>query len=276
MNIDFYATLTGDCVTLTTPSRLILIDCGHGPDYRAIVKASRHHGVDGLVLSHAHANHWADLRDVLGLLTPDGWVARSGTTFAPDLMRTQRSYPKYPPVELAHAVEAYLGLPPRPLPELHDDGWTLRDLNASDSGLCQVADAGDRAGVHRGCIVPVVECGGGVMVFGTDLESSQWRRLYEQGLLPRDIDLLHASNHGQEQGRMDPEVFRHLNPALVLISDADPEDNDTLAHYAALGARTLSLKESGILRLVAWGGRVEIRGRRLPGLTASPYTSPAC
>lgn len=87
------------------------------------------------------------------------------------------------------------------------------------------------------------------VLLGTDLEAPVWDELLEQGKLPRNISVLLAPNHGQKQGRISEQVFNHLNPSCVIISDADPDENDNLAHWSKFGRRVITLKEVGCVTI---------------------------
>lgn len=250
LRIQFHTTHTGDCVFIDTGSQLFLVDCGEGPNYQRIIRELDYDTIVGIVLSHAHADHWAALPEVMRLLAPDAWLAKSGATFTNELMRKQKPYHKVTqPIDYSGAIDAYIELPTSPVPAIHMDGIWLSDLNASNSGQKIETDRCDHSLIHHGCIVPLIETPSMTVLLGTDLEAPVWDELYEQGKLPRNISVLLAPNHGQKQGRIIERVFNHLNPSCVIISDADPDENDNLAHWSQFGRRVITLKEVGCVTI---------------------------
>lgn len=246
LKISCHTTKTGDCVFVEILRQLFLVDCGFGPYYQKIVHELGYDNINGVVLSHAHADHWAALLEVMRLLAPNAWLAKSGTSFTDELMRKQKPYHKVTqPIDYTAAINQYLALPALALPTIIKDGVGLRDLNARNSGQQIETDRWDHSLIHRGCIVPFIWTPRQTVVIGTDLEAPVWEELHEQGSLPRNISVLLAPNHGQMQGRMSEQVFRHLNPNCVIISDADPDDNDNLDHWSQFGCRVITLKEVG-------------------------------
>lgn len=250
LNIQFHTTDTGDSVFIDTGRRLFLVDCGEGPDYQKIIHELGYAAIDGIVLSHAHADHWAALPEVIKLLTPNAWLTKSGATFSDGLMCKQKPYHKVTqPIDYGGAIAAYLELPACPMPAIHLDGIWLSDLNASNSGQKIETDQWDHSLIHRGCVVPLIETASMMVLLGTDLEAPVWDELLEQGKLPRNISVLLAPNHGQKQGRISERVFNHLNPDCVIISDADPDENDNMSHWSQFGRRVITLKEVGCVTI---------------------------
>jgi beta-lactamase superfamily II metal-dependent hydrolase len=252
--VEFHQTITGDCIALTHKDHTYLIDCGYGLNYPTLFPS-----VSGLMLSHTHGDHWAALPEVLPLLTNDGWVAKSGSTFADSLMLQQSSYFHQTPVDLTNAIAAYLALPAEAMPTVHLPGFSMRNVNMLASATLYIADTWDHLGIHHGCLVPLVETEDCTLLFGTDLETDDWEELLNQGLLPQNVSLFQAPNHGQIQGRVSERVFNHLRPAITVISDADPNANDNYHFYAKRGGMVITTKESGTTRFVIENGKVTVR-----------------
>lgn len=62
--------------------------------------------------------------------------------------------------------------------------------------------------------------------------------------LPSPIDLLQAPNHGSPPGRMARWVLDdHLQPGVVIVTDAEPLANDHLAWYSGRGRQAYTLQD---------------------------------
>ncbi len=245
LRVTFHNTRTGDCTYVDTPTHAILVDCGFGPDYAALLAANGRRGFDGVIVTHAHADHFAALAEVRSLLSDVGWIAKSGARFHDALMRAQRSYEKQTPVALDEAIDLYQRLPTRGIPTL-TDGLSLRDLNADGSALEYEAQYQDHAGIHAGCFTPVFEGHACRIVLGADTEARMWRNWHIAGHLPRAVDVLQAPNHGQTHGRIDAAALAEMAPKLIVISDADPDHNSGQAYYEGLGYRVLTTRDGSI------------------------------
>jgi hypothetical protein len=268
IRVVFAPVATGDAVFVDVGDRLYLLDCGAGLDYAASIEALGHHHLSGLVLTHAHADHWLALPEVLPLLGPDAWVARPGTVLAPELMRQQGLFEFYRGhVDRQRLMDAWSSLPARALGEL--PGQPLWDLNAEASGQHVVLAEPDSRRVHRACIVPALRCGPHVGVFGADLDGEEWARLVPE--LPARVALLQAPNHGGPPGRMARWVLdQHLRPQVVVVTDAQPFADDHLEWYSGEGREVYSLQErQTIVVLLAEGGvEVGVGGLELPRAVA--------
>ena len=225
----FAAVATGDAIFVDTGSALYLIDCGAGLDYSAMVRSLGHRALAGLVLTHAHMDHWLALPEVLALLADDGWVARPGTCLAPELMKNQRLFEFFNgQVDCDAVLRAWNSLPARPIPH----GLILEDANIEFSSPEVVLENPDSIPVHRACIVPVLRWAGRVAVFGADLDAAEWPRI--AGLLPQGIDVFQAPNHGGPPGRMERWVLdAYLRPRIVVVTDAQPFPDDHVEWYSA-------------------------------------------
>lgn len=264
MKLTFHTTVTGDCTTIETENNLYLVDCGYGPDYEEIVRESGYGGIRGLILTHAHADHWGALPQVLPLMNTGGhWIAKSGTAFTRELMVQQKPYCKaQQPIDFWNAALAYLSIPSAPIPSCEMDGYTFVDLNADNSGQVITTNEWDHSLIHKGCIVPMINFGYGLCILGSDLEAPLWDEFLATDKLPNKktpglpepnscVHILQVPNHGQAQGRLSKRVLRRLNPGYAIISDADPDDNDNREYYENNGPYTgwgrniISLKEQG-------------------------------
>jgi hypothetical protein len=237
----FAPVATGDAVFVDTGAHLYLIDCGAGIDYAHAVKALGHKHIAGLVLTHAHADHWLALPEAMQQLAPDAWIARPGTTLAPHLMRDQALFEFFDsPVDLDRVVGAWDSIGPRGLADI--GGQPLWDVNAADSASLVELDEPDWKRVHSACITPAIRWGNRVAVFGADLEGSQWEHI--TATLPTGIGLLQAPNHGGPTGRMARWVLDdHLRPEVVIVTDAQPIVDDHLEWYSGNGRAMYTLQQ---------------------------------
>jgi beta-lactamase superfamily II metal-dependent hydrolase len=238
---------------------LFLIDCGLGPDYCQLLDASSINTLSGLVLSHAHLDHWAALGQVRSRVDPRGWIAKSAATFTEETMAQQKPFIRATEqADPADAIHIYQELPSAPMRTVRSETYQMADLNVSNSSA-SVQTADDHYAIHKGCFVPFIECGDCRILLGTDLEAPVWRDLFQAGLLPSDIDVFQAPNHGQKHGWVDDDIFEHLAPRYVVISDADPRENDDLEKYGTRGCKVLSLKRTGdIVFRCRQGSRAEL------------------
>lgn len=264
LRVVFAPVATGDAVFLDTGARLYLIDCGAGIDYAGAVAALGHRHIAGLVLTHAHADHWLALPEAIQLLAPDAWIARPGTTLAPALMRNQSLFEFYDrPVDIARLIDAWDAIPPRALADIA--GQPLWDVNALDSGRdVELAEA-DWVRVHAACIVPAIRWAGRVGVFGADLAGAQWGHI--AAALPSGVDLFQAPNHGSPNGRMARWVLDdHLQPGVVILTDAEPLANDHLDWYSGHGRQAYTLQDRRTISVTldAAGVSVDVGGLALP------------
>jgi ribonuclease BN (tRNA processing enzyme) len=241
LRVLFAPVATGDAVFIDTGCRLYLIDCGAGLDYQATVRSLGHRCLAGIVLTHAHIDHWLALPEALALLASDGWVAKSGTALSPALMRSQPVFEFYnEPVDREHVLDAWESLPVHGLPEI--SGLQFWDANAKSSRPVVELREHDPRRVHHACIVPVLRCGSHVSVFGADLDGEDWSCLALT--LPADIDLLQAPNHGGPPGRMARWVLDdHLRPKIVVVTDAQPFLDDHVEWYSGAGRCVYTLQE---------------------------------
>ena len=251
-------------VFLDTGDRLFLIDCGAGLDYAGAVAALGHRALAGLVLTHAHADHWLALPEALAQLAPDGWVARPGLTLAPAVLRAQALFEFFDrPIDTERLMAAWEALPPRALADVPDQ--PLWDVNAGASAAAIELAEADWERVHCACITPAIRCAGQVGVFGADLDGGQWARIADA--LPRSIALLQAPNHGGPPGRMARALLDdHLRPGVVVVTDAQPIVDDHLDWYAAGGraAYTLQDRRTITVTMTAAGVEVDVGGLALP------------
>ena len=264
LRVVFAPVATGDAVFLDTGSHLYLIDCGAGLDYARTVEALGHRHIAGLVLTHAHADHWLALPEAMKQLAPDGWIARPGMTLAPEVMRNQALFEFYDrAVDVGRLADAWESIPPRALADVA--GQPLWDVNAGDSGpIVELAEPNWER-VHCACIVPAIRWGGRVGVFGADLDGVQWERIVST--LPAGIDLFQAPNHGGPPGRMTRWVLDdHLRPGVVIVTDAQPIVDDHLDWYSGPGRAMYTLQERRtiVVTMGEGGVSVEVGGVELP------------
>ncbi|MEO7736116.1 MAG: MBL fold metallo-hydrolase [Kofleriaceae bacterium] len=264
LRVVFAPVATGDAVFIDTGARLYLIDCGAGLDYARAVEALRHRHLAGLVLTHAHADHWLALPEAMKQLAPDAWIARPGTTLAPALMRNQSLFEFYDrPVDIGRLIDAWDAIPPRALADVA--GQPLWDVNATDSGPPAELPQPDWERVHCACITPAIRWAGRTGVFGADLAGAQWQRI--ASALPAGIDLLQAPNHGGPPGRMARWVLDdHLRPGVVVVTDAQPIVDDHLEWYSGNGraVHTLQDRRTIVVTLAEDGVSVDVGGLELP------------
>lgn len=264
LRVVFAPVATGDAVFLDTGARLYLIDCGAGIDYAGAVAALGHRQLAGLVLTHAHADHWLALPEAMQLLAPDAWIARPGTTLAPALMRNQSLFEFYDrPVDIARLIDAWDAIPPRALAGIA--GQPLWDVNARASGPDVELAEPDWERVHAACIAPAIRWAGKVGVFGADLAGAQWERI--AAALPSRIDLFQAPNHGGPAGRMARWVLDdHLQPGMVILTDAEPIANDHLDWYSGPGRQSYTLQDRRTIAVTldAAGVSIDVGGLALP------------
>jgi len=264
LRVVFAPVATGDAVFIDTGARLYLIDCGAGLDYARAVEALHHRHIAGLVLTHAHADHWLALPEAMTQLAPDAWIARPGTTLAPALMRSQSLFEFYDrPVDIGRLIDAWDAIPPRALADVA--GQPLWDVNATDSGPAAELPQPDWERVHCACITPAIRWAGRVGVFGADLAGAQWQRI--ASALPAGIDLLQAPNHGGPPGRMTRWVLDELLcPRVVVVTDAQPIVDDHVEWYSGNGraVHTLQDRRTIVVTLGAAGVSVDVGGLELP------------
>ena len=214
----------GNAIYMKTPNgRNVMFDIGTGSygdeaEFSPLRHLKHNWGVDCLhylVISHPHADHISDIRNMFNLnLAP--CVLHRPRGIDPDLISKSNQD------EYSDLVEFYLGL---------DRTYTdpvSRELDPSDPanyGGVQMSFFhqfnNGTSNLNNYSVVAIIKYAGEQIIIPGDIEAAGWKVLLERQDFQEAIKgttIFVASHHGREAG-FHSAVFNYFNPHVVIVSD---------------------------------------------------------
>ena len=203
--------------------------------------------VEGLIISHAHADHIGGAASVMRLLRPrvflDAAFAQGSEVYARSLRTADSSNVEWRRVH------------PHDVMKLDD--VTIRFLAPDSAWTASLSDPNEAS------TVALVEYGSARFLLMGDAEESEegWLVRHADGALRADV--LKVAHHGSSTSTTD-EFLRAVRPSLAVISVG--ADNvyghpsaDVLASLGRAGARTMRTDQSGTIVIASDGKRITSR-----------------
>ncbi|HYT89871.1 MAG TPA: MBL fold metallo-hydrolase [Gemmataceae bacterium] len=232
----FWDVQHGNACYIETPTgKRLVIDCGVGSYIKPadatfsplghLWHRGRVRNLDAAIITHPHRDHIEDIGN-LTAFKPKKVVAPRHLSKA-DIDKGNRG-------EDRDVIERYLQCLrafPQTLPYEQDP------LNPTNSGLSILYYTPTKcatSNLNNHSIVTVVSYAGSKILIPGDNESPSWKELLE---LPHFVsaikgtDILLAPHHGREAG-YSVELFKHINPWLVIISDGSFSDTSATDRYS--------------------------------------------
>jgi beta-lactamase superfamily II metal-dependent hydrolase len=241
---------------------VILYDAGHNVDtgFTPSVYLADHGctGIEWFIVSHYDEDHVADLPNLRDAFTIQ--MLTRNRSLSPERVRQMKEATG----ECTPAMESMLEMMTT-YSSTATDPPTFTDI---ETRFFQ-NQYGDFLDTNNLSVVMFLHSGNLHIVYPGDLERAGWIKLLENPEFKdelRKVNIFIASHHGRESGYC-REVFAYCKPALVIISDTEPDDDsqaDTYAGHASgiqwNGAlrRVLTTHQNGVITL-----------EQLPGQTAT-------
>ena len=226
----------GNAIYMKTPNgRNVMFDIGtgsyaSGAEFSPLSHLKYNWGVDCLhylVISHPHADHISDIRNMFDLnLAP--YVLHRPRGIDSDLISRSNQD------EYSDLVELYLGVD-----RTYVDPVS-RELDPSDPanyGGVQMnffhQFKNGTSNLNNYSVVAVIEYAGEKIIIPGDIETAGWKVLLERGDFQeavRGTTVFVASHHGREAG-FDSDVFNYFKPHVVIVSDGRFSDTSITNRY---------------------------------------------
>lgn len=200
---------------------LAMIDSGSSDDFQPSAYIRNDLGrttLDYLFITNADQDHMSDLRGLEDAGITVGTLIRNPTYTGDQIRAIKRvSGPLTNDAQwYVNACDSFTGGPPDVPFDQGMNGITCRLFyNSFGHGANQFTDTNNLS------LVIFIKFAGFSMLFPGDLEKPGWRALLQRPDFVaelRQTDVLMASHHGRESGFC-PEVFDHVRPQAVVISD---------------------------------------------------------
>jgi beta-lactamase superfamily II metal-dependent hydrolase len=241
---------------------VILYDAGYNVDtgFSPSVYLADHGctAIEWFVVSHYDEDHIADLPNLRDAFTIQ-MLTRNRTVSPEQVMGMKEGTGEYTP-----AMESMLDM--------------MRTYNADIVNFPAFPDIeakffynqyGDFLDTNNLSVVMFLHSGNLHVVYSGDLERAGWQKLLEKPEFRDELgraNIFIASHHGRESGYCE-EVFAFCKPALVIISDTEPDDDSQAETYAK---HATGIQWNGTLRRVLTthqNGMITLE--QLPGQTAT-------
>jgi len=216
----------GSCHLIVTPSRrLVMIDLGCSDDFSPVecLKGKGLKRLDLLVVTHPHDDH---IRGILDLNGIEVGILHRPKSVPPDLTAQLD-----PP--LKKAWQEFDARFTRPV-ELPDKFYDPQSPAFDGMALRFFGGKSDTRNLNNYSIVAVLEFGAFKMLFPGDLEADGWQSLLADSRFANRIagtTILVAAHHGRKAGWC-AELFDHISPKLVIISDGAATDTSYASSYS--------------------------------------------
>lgn len=131
-----------------------------------------------------------------------------------------------------NAYFATLAMFPQELPFDQDP---MNPVNSGMSIFYYTPTRCGKSNLNNHSIVTVLSYAGSKILIPGDNESASWKELLDQPnfvFAIKGTDILLAPHHGREAG-YSPELFKHINPWLVIISDGSFSDTSATGRYGS-------------------------------------------
>ena len=226
----------GNCHAIWFPSgKLVLIDLGTSDEFSPItwLKSVGVKTIDYLIITHPHDDHIRGFLDLAGI---DVKISRRPknipTTLTAELDASLKKEWDNHNARFTKSVE---------LPDMFYDssspayeGISVKCFGGTSSS----------ANLNNYSLVAVLEYAGFKIVFPGDLEKAGWIELLKNPEFIKTIQgsvILVAPHHGREAGWC-VELFNHISPQLIIISDGSCTDTSYASQYCqkAGGAKVVA------------------------------------
>ncbi|MBI2928236.1 MAG: MBL fold metallo-hydrolase [Verrucomicrobia bacterium] len=216
----------GNCHLVTTPgAKKVMIDLGRSDDFSPLewLKSKGCKRLDLLIVTHPHDDH---IRGVFDLAGTEVGILHRPKNVPPELTEQLD-----PPLQRAwQQFDARFTSPVQPEDKFYDpqspafDGMALHFFGGRS----------DTQNLNNYSIVTVLQFGAFKMVFPGDLETAGWNALLNKPDFVKAITgttMLVAAHHGREKGWC-AELFDHISPQLVIISDGAAKETNYASNYS--------------------------------------------
>ena len=226
----------GNAIYMKTPNgKHVMFDIGTGSYANGAEFSPLHHlkhnwkvnCLHYLVISHPHADHISDIRNMFHLNLKPLLLYRP-RNIDPDLISTSNQ------ATYSDLVELYLELDRGYVQSVSAD---LDPSNPANYGEVRMrwfyqCEHGTR-NLNNYSIIAVLEYGGEKIIIPGDIETVGWKVLLEQRDFQDAIKgttVFVASHHGREVG-FHSDVFKYFKPDIVIVSDGKYSDNSVTNGY---------------------------------------------
>ena len=226
----------GNCHAIWSPSgKLVVIDIGTSDDFSPMkwMKSQNITTIDYLILTHPHDDHLRGFTELDGMAVkvfhrprniPTNLIAELDA----DLKNAWERYDAHYIAPVQDACKFY------DVSSAAFDGLSLQFFGGKS----------DSVNLNNFSVVTVLDYAGLKVVFPGDLENLGWTDLLKNDAFKRAIqgtNILVAAHHGREAGWC-AELFDHISPQLILVSDHSETETSYVASYSqkARGAKVSS------------------------------------
>ena len=240
MNSDFQLVVWdvqhGNAIYMRTPNSLnVMFDIGtgsyaNGAEFSPLGHLKNHWGVNSLhylVISHPHADHISDIRNMFDLnLKP--CVLRRPRNIDADLISSSNQ------AKYSDFVECYLELDRT---YVHPVSPGRDPSNPANYGAVEIESFSQSergtSNLNNYSVVAVVAYAGQKIVIPGDIEQAGWEELLEQDNFQKALEgttVFVASHHGRNAGYYS-EVFNYFTPDVVIVSDGKYSSTSATNRY---------------------------------------------
>lgn len=226
----------GNAIYMRTPNSLnVMFDIGtgsyaSGAEFSPLKYLKNHWGVNSLhylVISHPHADHISDIRNMFDLNLKPSVLSRPRNIDA-DLISSSNQ------AEYSDFVECYLELDRT---YVHPVSPGLDPSNPANYGAVEInsffqSERGT-SNLNNYSVVAVVAYAGQKIVIPGDIEQAGWEELLEQDDFQEALEgttVFVASHHGRNAGYYS-EVFDYFTPDIVIVSDGKYSSTSATDRY---------------------------------------------
>jgi competence protein ComEC len=223
------------CYVRTPTNKRFVVDCGTGSYVKPASKTFSPLGhlwhkwgvkrLDAAFITHPHTHHIADIEN-LKFFKPKKVVAARHLT--EDEIRDGNSSDDE---EVVDEYLACLKKHPQTISPIADDPMTLANSGMSIT-YYRPKECGT-SNLNNHSLVLICSYAGSKVLIPGDNEAASWNELLDRpGFIAsiKNTDILLAPHHGRQAG-YSSELFRHINPRLVIISDGSYSDTSATDRY---------------------------------------------
>lgn len=200
-----------DCLLLRSGETAYLIDTGTKKTANQVLKILYACGIDhlnGIILTHTHADHVGGLKTIIESEFP------ADAVYAPSFYALKKEDGKHP-IEKALKKTEMTVVWLNPGDEIPLDGGHIQVLGPVEKSEIE----------NNNSLVLLVEGGGGTILLTGDMEFPEEQTLLQRGIL-NHVDVLKIGNHG-EGDATSKALIAATTPSLAIISTNTKEEPDT-------------------------------------------------
>jgi competence protein ComEC len=145
--------------------------------------------------------------------------------------------------------------------------WSDDGIEVFSPTLELIADCDKRDRYNDCSYVLKVSYGGRSLILPGDAAAPAWESMLTD-LDSQDLacDILKASHHGRQSG-FHQEAVEAMDPSIVICSVGEKPDTDASNDYARLGAKVLSTRFNGTIKVTMWvDGEVWVENHKGEGI----------